>query len=557
MATTETRTGFRLPWSSADRGDTAADPGTPGTDEPTDPAGASESQPEGTETQPMAIEPVTAAEADGAAPGGASEDVAAHEPSPEPTTATSSYEEGSPVESAVTVAAPTRPTAVSPPVSPKKPSQFMADLSRAMQAAASSARAASLTQFQVDAKTHVEGIHSRSTTEATDLRTGADEDIASYRDWQKAQIARIREETETRIGDRKAGLERELEAHAARIEREIERVQSCVAEYETEMDRFFQSLLAEDDPTRIAELAERLPEPPSFEALVGGPATEPAWSQPTAATVVVDEAPAVEAPAVEAPAVEAPAVEAPAVEAVAPTIDEVSDDAGPGEAVSPASENESIEAAMAAIEAAYHAADAEELATPDPEDAAGTSVEAVAESTSDPVEATAEPTTSETAEPAPSETEDEPVADLRLAALGLTHDLSHAEAEAVAEAVWHDDDGITTIADDALAARLAGLVPHVEDAEADGPTERSQVVVTGLVSVASIAGFKRQLGRLNGVRSVGVSSGPDGEFVFNVEHGSGVDLGSAVPTLSGFQARVTGSGDGILSVSARDPESES
>ena len=38
----------------------------------------------------------------------------------------------------------------------------------------------------------------------------------------------------------------------------------------------------------------------------------------------------------------------------------------------------------------------------------------------------------------------------------------------------------------------------------------------GLVSVASIASFKRQLGRVAGVQSVGVSSGPDGEFVFAV-----------------------------------------
>ena len=46
----------------------------------------------------------------------------------------------------------------------------------------------------------------------------------------------------------------------------------------------------------------------------------------------------------------------------------------------------------------------------------------------------------------------------------------------------------------------------------------TRVVVTGLVSVASIAGFKRNLSRVAGVQSVGVSSGPDGEFVFAVNH---------------------------------------
>jgi hypothetical protein len=84
----------------------------------------------------------------------------------------------------------------------------------------------------------------------------------------------------------------------------------------------------------------------------------------------------------------------------------------------------------------------------------------------------------------------------------------------------------------------------------------TRVVVVGLVSVASIAGFKRHLSRVPGVDSVGVSSGPDGEFVFAVGHGTDLDLGTAITTLPGFSARVTGSSDGELQVTARDPESE-
>jgi hypothetical protein len=81
-------------------------------------------------------------------------------------------------------------------------------------------------------------------------------------------------------------------------------------------------------------------------------------------------------------------------------------------------------------------------------------------------------------------------------------------------------------------------------------------VVTGLVSVASIAGFKRHLSRVPGVESVGVSSGPDGEFVFTVGHEPSLELEGAVTTLPGFAARVTGSSDGELTVAAHDPESE-
>ena len=39
-------------------------------------------------------------------------------------------------------------------------------------------------------------------------------------------------------------------------------------------------------------------------------------------------------------------------------------------------------------------------------------------------------------------------------------------------------------------------------------------------------------------------------------HGADVSLRDAIPTLPGFEARVTGSGDGVVNVSAQDPESE-
>ena len=59
-----------------------------------------------------------------------------------------------------------------------------------------------------------------------------------------------------------------------------------------------------------------------------------------------------------------------------------------------------------------------------------------------------------------------------------------------------------------------------------------------------------------GIHTVGVSSGPDGEFIFTVSHDASVALRDVVPTLPGFAARVTGDADGVLTVTARDPESE-
>jgi hypothetical protein len=116
----------------------------------------------------------------------------------------------------------------------------------------------------------------------------------------------------------------------------------------------------------------------------------------------------------------------------------------------------------------------------------------------------------------------------------------------------------------AAAKQEAAQSPEAEEEAASGraaaakpvPIESTQVVVVGLVSVASIATFKRQLGRLPGVKNVGVSSGPDGEFIFTVGHGSDTSLNSLIPTLPAFQARVVSEREGVLNVSAHDPEAE-
>jgi hypothetical protein len=133
-----------------------------------------------------------------------------------------------------------------------------------MQTAAEESRNGTLAQFQAEAKAHVEQIHERSATEANTLRRQADDDVAAVREWSKQEIARIREETEAKISARKGRLETEMEQHAAMIEREIQGVQARVSGFEDEMAQFFERLLAEDDPTHFATMAENLPEPPAF-----------------------------------------------------------------------------------------------------------------------------------------------------------------------------------------------------------------------------------------------------------------------------------------------------
>ena len=529
MAQTDARAGFRLPWNSE------------------------RSNSEQTDTE---VEQAQAAQADAdPATDGAPVTRWGTE---ETTSADSQAPTGEPdneAPAAMTSDAP-ETTAQSASSSPRKQSKFMTDLTKAMQVAAEEARSRTLTQFQAEAKAYVEQIHGRSSTEATELRRKADDDVAAVREWSKAEIARIREETESQITTRKSRLDGEIDGHAAMIEREIEQVQSRVASFEQEMEAFFVRLLAEEDPTHFATMAERLPEPPPFEdmfdaSLVAEPAeaVETETTEETAEVAYVletaDETAAETAAETETPVedvvetVETPENEESTanVEADADVATDTQNDEETG-----AVDDDFVldrESAFAAIQAAAEAAASAEVAS----DAAER-----AEAVADIIDIVGH-----------HEGESDDPDDLRKAALGLTPDYDAAEAEAAASADASGAEGeeIPEIGDDALAARLAGLVPGKgSDRGRSSESTSTQVVVVGLVSVASIASFKRHLGRLPGVQSVGVSSGPDGEFLFAVHHSADVVLRDAIPSMPSFQARVTGHGEGTLNVSAHDPESD-
>ncbi len=499
MASTDAKSGFRLPWST-DRNDSDAesDPSAEaGAVDATQQQGDSES-----ETPTMIDSALTPA-------GEAPQDDAAAVATDAPATGTAPE---------VPAATADVPAAAPAPAPKRKPNKFMADLTKAMQTAAEAARADTLERFSAEAKTHIEAIHASTADEATALRKRADDDIAAVRDWSKQEIARIREETDERIAHRKEVLEREIEAHAAEIEARIDNVQSRVTAFEADMAAFFEKLLSEDDPTRFAAMAETLPEPPAFDDDDMAPSS---WATP-----------------VETPAAETPEpVETTTTEAVS-TVD-------------------ATEAPEASAEAPVdEAATIEPVATAPVEEpvSEGTTEAPTSESTSESAPEATPEDSGDLFGIAPDAAGDE--TDPRLSALGIEQDFAAAEAEAAefpAEATT-DEQEIPTIAEDALAARLAGLV--AEEHAPAGEAASTRVVVTGLVSVASIAGFKRNLARVSGVRSVGVSSGPDGEFVFAVSHDPGLSLTDGIATLPGFGARVTNEAEGELTVAARDPESE-
>jgi hypothetical protein len=484
MATTDAKPGFRLPWS-ADRSESEAPAETAGDA----PIGEALSTDQEIETPDMID----------AAPAATDHMAAVDDQSASGTTA----EGNEPIDSAADAATSADGSASGGKSA--KPNKFMADLTKAMQGAAETAKADTLARFSADAKGHIENIHASTAVEAGELRKQADDDVASIREWSKAEIARIREETDERITHRKARLEREIDAHSAEIEGRIQRVQRRVDAFEAEMAAFFQRLLAEEDATRFAAMAQSLPEPPPFDT-----ETEEDRHTAEASVAETDDLPAERAVVVE------PWPETPA-------------------------------------EAATETVDAPEAGTTDETEATADAVaEPEAEATTDEQPATEAEAAATEAEPEPEPSD---ASDPRLDALNLSPDFAAAEAEAAA---FTPEEGpaeeITVIADDALAARLAGLVPDADAPAAESLTTR--VVVTGLVSVASIAGFKRQLSRVAGVNSVGVSSGPDGEFLFSVTHDSAIVLKDAVTTLPGFGARVTAEAEGQLTVTAKDPEAE-
>jgi hypothetical protein len=551
MATTDTRSGFRLPWStdrSASR-ETTADPAESTPDETgldPEPGMASDPVDEHTTTQDATGDavrseqegPVTILAPETATTHAHVGSVPASEPNDETPAASTEQE----------TAASTEPAAAAPA---RRPTKFLADLTRAMQAAAEQARTATIEQYHADGTAVIEEIHATSANTVGELRRRADEDVAGIKDWSKAEIARIREETEQRITARREQLEGQLERHAALVEHEIERVRGQLAAFQEAMGRFFDDLAAEEDPARFAARAANLPEPPHFDPIdedaVAALLAEPGIGAPPPAAPDVPEPEAVVEAAADEQLVEAVAE---AVEPEAVQADVVDEQAGEAEPYD-------REAALAAIQAAAEAAAATDAAEAEGTE---TAAEAQAEETAgEPAQVDAVAEAEETAddgEPAAEPHDSNPFStelDPRLAMLGLEPDFAAAAEVAAAEAAAADVEAVPEIEGDVLAARLSGLVPDGTPAE-PSTMVTTQVVTSGLVSVASIASFKRHLGRLAGVGHVGVSSGPDGEFVFAVEHAPDTSLRDLVPTIPGFAARVTNAGDGFVHVSAQDPQ---
>jgi hypothetical protein len=318
----------------------------------------------------------------------------------------------------------------------RRENPLVAGLIRAMREAAIASRQETTSQLQAEATARVEAIREGSTEAAAALRKRVDEDIAGIREWSKVETARIRAETEHRIEARRADAIAESQRHLSEVEELVQQVQSTVAAFEADMDRFFEQLLAESDPARLATLAERAPEPPD---LTRG-------RQPM----------------------------------------DTRDDAQDAGADAPTG----------------HAADE------------GEALEADA-----------------SAEGAP------------------------LEAEAAAEAEAEATEGLDMSSSDDWLRAVRAASRREEQAAAAGEIDgsaHSRLLVSGLTSVAAISAFKGAVGQLPGVRSVSVSSGERGVFIFAVTHDPVVDIGPAVNELTGFSIRINDATDDTLTITAHE-----
>ena len=471
MSTTEQRTGFRLPWSADGRArdeETDTDASN-GTDHPESDA------PEASATSDDPTNDAVTAEATGLADDADMADATMTWPEVDRRVRQMGRRAEDRADAALAEI-----TAGAPGPTVRRTNALMAGLSKAMHEAAEGARVETLERLAADAAARTEAIMASGANEATALKDAAESDIASVRDWSKAELARVREETDTRIAARRDALERETEAHAAKVEARIERVKRIVATFETAMAEFFTTLLAETDPARVALLAEQLPEAPSLE--------------------IDDEL----------------------------------------EAAFEAFEAEADAADAAATASTYNAAEASEAEAPEAIVAGDGSAAAEDELIGD------------------AEVED--TSDVETPGLDAA---SAAEAEAEAFAAAEDapepddaevDSAPSALSEEALAARLAKM----EIAEAgNADAAKTELVVSGLVSVAGIAGFKRAITRIPGVTGVGVTSGPGGEFVYSVSHGPETDFRAAFEALPGFGARITAESEGSLQITASDHNPDS
>ena len=146
---------------------------------------------------------------------------------------------------------------------------FLAELTRAMQAAAERQREEIATVIDDDAAGQVEIARKRGAAEAGELRRAAERDVDGIQAWAAQETERIRREASQRTDKRRKELEAHLAKHESIIDCEVVGVGVAVKDYRSTLDDFFDQLRGADNPAELARLAGSLPPPPDLESVRG------------------------------------------------------------------------------------------------------------------------------------------------------------------------------------------------------------------------------------------------------------------------------------------------
>jgi hypothetical protein len=180
-----------------------------------------------------------------------------------PATAVESADAGQPADTTGVVddAAPEPAAAGRPDLT----ASFLAEIARAMRETAVQERERISATVAEGTVAHEQKVRDRATSEATELRRMADDDVERIERTAAEEIQRIKDDAERQVGERRGALAEYLERHAALIDTEIGRIHGAVADYGSELDGFFGRLAEEQNPAEIARLAGLLPEPPDLD----------------------------------------------------------------------------------------------------------------------------------------------------------------------------------------------------------------------------------------------------------------------------------------------------
>ncbi len=146
---------------------------------------------------------------------------------------------------------------------------FLAELTRAMQAAAEQQREHIAAVVADDAAGQVDTARKRAAVEAEELRRLAEEDVGDIQSWAADETERIRQEAGRRTDKRRQDLEAHLAKHDSIITSEIDGVAIAVQDYRSTLDQFFDELQDATAPAEIARRAGSLPPPPDLDAVRG------------------------------------------------------------------------------------------------------------------------------------------------------------------------------------------------------------------------------------------------------------------------------------------------